>query len=210
MQFNCLLRAKREKQRNARKNAFLWLSPKSSIPKRRGGGVSGVRKICLSWLLFFGTIESIDLIPLTFNMLALTVFVIMCVLASATADCWAKTKDYAWVDTRGPGHVQMGYLSAVNEANFPDIAPSGQPTMTSSRCRDACEDLGPKLCAAAQFYLCPNENLSWCNLITPTEFDASKKSPVFIDSSEESGISAVSWKRVLCTGTKEANLRTSK
>eukprot|EP01031_Cornospumella_fuschlensis_P025149 gene25149-30370_t len=105
--------------------------------------------------------------------------IVMSVLASAAAHCWAKTKDYAWVDTRGAGHVQMGYSSAVDESNFPDVVP-----------------ILPSPARGAQLV----------NLITPAEFEATnKKTPTFIDSTEESAISVVAWRRVPCGG-KEANL----
>ena len=44
-----------------------------------------------------------------------------------------------WVDTRGAGHVQMGYISYIHDV-YPAAGsgPSGQPVMTAANCMQAC------------------------------------------------------------------------
>lgn len=87
-------------------------------------------------------------------------------------------KNHVWVntlDSGSGGFVQMGYISAIFDGNYPDIYPSGQPNVTEALCQHYCDALGPQICAASQFYACEAavaaEN--WCDLLTPTEFTTS-------------------------------------
>ena len=97
------------------------------------------------------------------------------------------TEGQVWVDTRGGGHVQMGYLSANNEDNYPVVISSGQPGVTSESCVKACDNLGPSICGAAQIFLCKDESVTWCNLLTPAEFASS--TPVVVNDAEVVGLS---------------------
>ena len=90
-----------------------------------------------------------------------------------------------WVDTRGAGHVQMGYLSAVDENAYPTVYESGMPAITAESCVAACDALGPKICAAAQIFLCTDAKVTWCNLLTQHEFSTS--SPVTVNTAEVVG-----------------------
>lgn len=103
---------------------------------------------------------------------------------------WVSKTNTVWVDTTGAGHVQMGYLSYLNEA--PPYPKSGQPNLTDRLCQQKCDALGPALCAGAQMFYCappfPLSSptcdaadgypyysdpkgcfLTWCNFITPSE-----------------------------------------
>ena len=84
-------------------------------------------------------------------------------------------KNHVWVDTLFNGAVQMGYIGAINDANFPNVIPSGQPNVTALLCKHYCDALGPSICAAAQFYECEPDVAAdnWCDLLTPTEFSTS-------------------------------------
>jgi hypothetical protein len=46
--------------------------------------------------------------------------------------CWeqAFVNNTVFINTLGTGRVQMGYLSQVNELNYPSIIPSGMPKIT--------------------------------------------------------------------------------
>jgi hypothetical protein len=53
-----------------------------------------------------------------------------------------------FVDTRGEGHVQMGYLSVIHD-NYPGAPTlSGQPAMTAERCMRACGKISTRIIIA--------------------------------------------------------------
>lgn len=60
-------------------------------------------------------------------------------LAGLAGSEWRTLSGHqVFVDTRGPGHVQMGYLSALH-SNYPDPdTASGQPEITPEMCMRAC------------------------------------------------------------------------
>jgi len=96
--------------------------------------------------------------------------------------CWeqAFVNNTVFINTLGTGHVQMGYLSQLNELNYPNIIPSGMPKITVELLKENCDKLGIKMCAAIQFFQCPGtwgeDKLSydWGNLLTPEEYKASR------------------------------------
>jgi hypothetical protein len=96
--------------------------------------------------------------------------------------CWeqAFVNNTVFINTLGTGHVQMGYLSQLNELNYPSIIASGMPKITIELLKEKCDRLGIKICAAIQFFHCPgtwgedNLSLDWGNLLTPEEYKASR------------------------------------
>ncbi len=115
-------------------------------------------------------------------------FSILSVLIPSTAAIkgWVtQPAGQVWIDTRGAGRVQMGYLSAADEHDYPTIYDSGMPAITPEKCVAACDALGPNICAAAQIFLCVDEHITWCNLLTPREY--STASPVIVNTDEVVG-----------------------
>ena len=121
--------------------------------------------------------------------------------------CWKSLENmHVWYSILGTAHVQMGYISAVDELNYPDIVPSGQPNVTPEMCYELCDKVGPSICGAAQFYACdktdPTQN--WCNLLTPSEFKKySAKNPTgekVVPSAESAAlfVNAVGFYRAPC------------
>jgi hypothetical protein len=96
--------------------------------------------------------------------------------------CWeqAFVNNTVFINTLGTGHVQMGYISQVNELNYLSIIPSGMPKITIELLKEKCDKLGVKICAAIQFFHCPgtwgedNLSLDWGNLLTHEEYRASR------------------------------------
>jgi hypothetical protein len=62
--------------------------------------------------------------------------------AAAHWSCWHTLPGHqVFYDTRGTGHVQMGYISAIHD-NYPDPpTSSGQPSMTAELCMKACGEM---------------------------------------------------------------------
>eukprot|EP01031_Cornospumella_fuschlensis_P031308 gene31308-37837_t len=132
------------------------------------------------------------------------VFLVLLIVAVASAQekCWlGLPRDEVWVNTVGPERVQMGYLSASFMVNGAPTV-SGQQIITAERCRSACDAMGPKLCAAVQFFKCEDLSINWCNLLTPTEFANSETNTVIIDSAT-TGVYGFAFKRAKC-GTTNA------
>ena len=96
--------------------------------------------------------------------------------------CWeqAFVNNTVFINTLGTGHVQMGYLSQVNELNYPNIIPSGMPKITVELLQEKCDKLGVKICAAIQIFkrtgTWGQDKLSydWGNFLTHEEYRASR------------------------------------
>jgi len=102
--------------------------------------------------------------------------------------CWeqAFVNNTVFINTLGTGHVQMGYLSQLNELNNPNIIPSGMPKITVELLKEKCDKLGVKICAAIQFFKRPGtwgeDNLSydWGNFLTHEEYRASRRQGIIL------------------------------
>ncbi|RYE51554.1 MAG: hypothetical protein EOP48_18050 [Sphingobacteriales bacterium] len=130
------------------------------------------------------------------------VFLVLLIAVASAQKCWlGLPRDEVWVNTVGPARVQMGYLSASFMVNGTPTV-SGQQIITAERCRSACDAMGPKLCAAVQFFKCEDLSINWCNLLTPTEFANSETNTVVIDSAT-TGVYGYAFKRAKC-GTTNA------
>ena len=133
---------------------------------------------------------------LFFSVLAAFLFTI----TTASHKCWLKVpKDKVFVDTLGAGHVQMGFISYLNDLS----GPSGQPEITASKCQKFCDDMGPDYCAAVQIFLCKDAQVNWCNLLTPVEYNTAKGNPVTIHPEAPGSVVGAAYYRGTCRDVKE-------
>jgi len=142
-----------------------------------------------------------------------------CVAASPTPQCtytkplkcWkqAYPTNTVFLNTlSGPNghdaHVQMGYISVVNDDLYPVERLNGSPVMTPQYAKDLCDALTENFCGGVQIFMAPPPEKfqnstrydNWANLLTPAEFTWYKDTPETLPSTTP--VKGYAYQRVAC------------